>query len=372
MKQNTEFKIQNSETTINQPLTSLLDIAKNIQIESNFCISHPNYQPFALPSKIADRFQHNSVDLQHKYLTLLLRNFLYGIYYNGSLQSTLAVNIDSTNCPPKHNLADNSILEIDWNFYEQLHASNHGIGYFDPQWQVLRKEPDGTMAVTKGGLTLYVEPDCHLKSSKKSTKVGETVAIWMPKNRLQNGCYLAVSNVGQERQSNPDADLGAGRIYFNFTASGAIALMESLTLQLNAASIPFSFQVLHNPSAYGRYDSGLLYFELPDYPAIRAILQAIYPENKSHFQPEIPLFTKFLAPGLGLAEEPTQKFAAQESFGMNRCQIVANALLEAWQKGKNTMEERMRVIEQHFTLHLIDLQRPYLNPNSKDIYYPLN
>ncbi len=102
-----------------------------------------------------------------------------------------------------------------------------------------------------------------------------------------NGSYLAVSNVGQERQSNPNADLGAGRIYFNFTASGAIALMENLTLQLNAASIPFSFQVLHNPSAYGRYDSGLLYFELPDYPAIRTILQAIYPENQSHFQPVI-------------------------------------------------------------------------------------
>ncbi|ODG97291.1 hypothetical protein A4S05_14405 [Nostoc sp. KVJ20] len=359
-------------SSINQPLNSLFDIAKNIQIEPNFCIYHPNYQPFALPTKIADRFQQNSVDLQQKYLTLLLRNFLYGIYYNGSLQTTLAVNTDSTNHPAKDNLADNSILEIDWDFYEQLHASNHGIGYFDPRWQVLRKEPDGTMAVTKGGLTLYVEPDCHLESSKKSTKVGDMVAIWMPKNRLQNGSYLAVSNVGQEQQSNPDADLGAGRIYFNFTPSGAIALMQSLTLQLNAASIPFSFQVLHNPCAYGRYDSGLLYFELPDYPAIRTILQAVYQENQSHFQPEIPLFTKFLAPGLGLAEEPTQKFAAQESFGMNRCQIVANALLEAWQKGKNAMEERMRTIDQHFARHLIDLQRPYLNPSSEDIYKPLN
>ena len=27
---------------------------------------------------------------------------------------------------------------------------------------------------------------------------------------------------------------------------------------------------------------------------------------------------------------------------MNRCQIVANALLEAWQKGKNAIEERMK------------------------------
>jgi hypothetical protein len=110
--------------SINQPLNSLFDIAKNIQIESNFRIYHPNYQPFALPSKVADRFQQNSVDLQQKYLTLLLRNFLYGIYYNGSLQSTLAVNTDSTNRLPKQNLTDHSILEIDWNFYEWYYGGD--------------------------------------------------------------------------------------------------------------------------------------------------------------------------------------------------------------------------------------------------------
>ncbi|WGV23682.1 T3SS effector HopA1 family protein [Halotia branconii] len=362
--------MQNSST--NTLLNPLFDIASNIQIEPNFCIHHPNYQPFALPTKVADRFQQNSPALQHKYLTLLLRNFLYGIYYNGSLQSVLAVNTNTANCLQHHSLENNSVLDIDWEFYQQLHTSNHGRGYFDPSWQVLRQEPDGSMAVTKGGLTLYIEPDCHLKPSSKSAKAGESVAIWMPKNRLQNGCYLAVSNVGQERQCSPDADLGTGRIYFNFTASGAIALMDSLTQQLNADTIPFTFQVLYNPSAYGRYDSGVLYFERHNYPAIRKILQSVYTQHQDDFQSEIPLFTKFLAPGLSLAEEPSQKFAAQETFGMNRCQIVANALLEAWQKGKNAIEEKMKVIDQHFARHLIDLQRPYLNPTSEDIYSPLN
>lgn len=359
----------NSST--NPLLNSLFDIASNIQIESNFCIHHPNYQPFALPAKVANRFGQNPTDLQNKYLTLLLRNFLYGIYYNGSLQSILAVN-NSHNLSQQQNIENNSILSIDWEFYEQLHASNYGKGYFDPNWQILRREPDGSMAVSKGGLTLYIEPDCHLKPSSKSAKVGEFVAIWMPKNRLQNNFYLAVSDVGQEQQQNPDVDLGTGRIYFNCSASGAIALMESLTKQLNAATIPFTFQVFHNPAAYGRYDSGLLYFQRHDYPAIHKILQAVYTEHQSYFQSEIPLFTKFLAPGLGLAEEPTQKFAAQESFGMNRCQILANALLEAWQKGKNAMEERMKVIDQHFERHSIDVHRPYLNPRSEDIYKPLN
>lgn len=352
-------------------LDSLIEIATNIQIEPNFRIYHPHYQPFALPNTVADRFGRNSPALQHKYLNLLLRNFIYGIYYNGVLQSSLSVENSHDSYQVPQNLANNSVVDIDWDFYQQLQANNHGKGYFDANWQVLRKEPDGSMAVSKDGLTLYIEPDCHLKSGKKSAKVGESVAIWMPNNRLQNGYYLAVSDVGQEKPGNIEINLGTGRIYFNLTANGAIALMDSLTQRLNADSIPFTFQVLYNPSAYERYDSGVLYFESHDYQAIHKILQVVYQENQAYFHPEIPLFTKFLAPGLGLAEEPTQKFAAQESFGMNRCQILANALLETWQKGKNAVEERMKAIHQHFQAHSIDLQRPYLNPTSQDIYLPL-
>jgi hypothetical protein len=360
------------DNSTNHIINSLFDIASNIQISPNFCIQHPNYQPFALPATVANRFKHNSPDLQHKYLALLLRNFLHGIYYNGSLQTVLSVNADHGNYSPHKSLEENYNVGIDGDFYEQLHQNNHGIGHYDSSWEVLRLEPDQSIAVTKNDLTLYVEPECYLKSSKKSVKPGDLIAIWMPKNRLHNGCYVAVSNLGQERKITSEANLGVGRIYFNFTPLGAIVLMDTLTQKLNNANIPFSFEVLYNPGSYGRYDAGTLHFERQDYPVIHKILQAAYTQHQSYFHPEIPLFTKFLAPGLSLSEEPNQKFAAQESFGMNRCQIVANALLEAWEKGKNAIEERIQIIDKHFAQHLIDVQRPYLNPSSEDIYILLN
>ncbi|GAB1538253.1 hypothetical protein NUACC21_09110 [Scytonema sp. NUACC21] len=354
-------------------LKSLLDIASNIQIESNFCIRHPKYQPFSLPSKVAERFRRTSPDLQNKYLSLLLRNFLHGIYYNGSLQKVLTVKEGIVlNEFPHNNLESHSTFGIDLQFYEQLHTSNHGTGYFDSGWQVLRQEPDGSMAVSKGGLTLYVERQSNLEPTMQSTKVGEVTAIWMPKNRMEKGSYIAVSNVGQDLQVNLEGDLGIGRIYFNITPIGAIALMDSLTRLLNAVEIPFSFQVLHNPTAYERYDSGILYFEREHYSAVRKVLKAVYMKHQSHFRKNIPLFTKFLAPGLSLAEEPNQKFASQESFGMNRCQLVANALLETWKNGQSSTQERMTAISQHFADLGLDLQRPYLNSNSEDIYSPLN
>lgn len=345
-------------------LESLQNIVSNVQIQSNFCISHPNYKPFELPADAIVRFQRVPT-LQNKYLNLQLCAFLYGIYYNGSMLTALAPDASSTGLSrQQQNLENNTFLGVDLEFYERLHASNSGEGYFDPSWSVLRQESDGSLAVIKGGLTLHIDHVRHLQTTEVA--VGDLVAIKLPKNLVQNGFYMAVGNEG------PNTHSEIVRIYFNLIPEGAVAVMASLTRQLNEIKLPFTFKVLYNPSDYGRYDSGVLYFQRSSYEAVRQVLQAIYRENHCYFHNDVPLFTKLLAPGLGLAEEPDCKFAAAESFGMNRCQIVANGLLEAWQKGDDSPEKRMVSIRQHFSLLGIDLQRPYLNANSEDIYTPLD
>ncbi|MEH1944187.1 MAG: T3SS effector HopA1 family protein [Nostoc sp.] len=350
----------------NRVLDSLQDIANHVQIQSNFCISHPAYKPFEIPAEVVTRFQRIPSDLQNKYLSLQLQSFLYGIYYNGSMQAALAADASSDNLALHQNLENNTFLGVDVEFYDRLHKSNTGEGYFDPGWQVLRQESDNSLAVKKGGLTLHIERDRHLQPTEQSASVGNLVAIRMPRNLVQNGFYMAVSDAG------PDTHPQTVRVYFNLTPEGAIALMESLTRQLNQIRIPFAFKVLYNPSDYGRYDSGVLYFEKSNYQAIRQVLKSVYAEKQLHFRTEVPLFTKLLAPGLALAEEPDCKFAAVESFGMNRCQIVANGLLSARQKGDESPETRMAFIRQHFSVLEIDWQRAYLNANSEDIYTPLN
>ncbi|MBF2065142.1 MAG: hypothetical protein IGS39_12075 [Calothrix sp. C42_A2020_038] len=357
--------------TAGSSIDILRSIAANIEIEANFCIRHPSYEKFALPADIVARFKRNPPQLQQKYYSLLLRNFIFGIYFNASLQNILTK-------PPSrvtgiyalhHNLENNSILGIDEEFREQLHARNHGIGYYDSGWEVLRREPDASLAVTKDGLTMYADKN-HLLPDGLKAKRGDYIAVHMPKNRLQNGYYIALSNCGQQYKNTNY--VGLGRIYFNVTQTGAISLIDSLTLALNTEEIPFSFYVLCHPAAFGRYDSCILYFEKKDFLTIHKVLQVVYSQHQSHFQTEIPLFTKFLAPGLGVAEEPQQKFVVNENFGMNRCHIVANALLETWQKGQNSVEGRMSAIENSFSQLGIDLHRPYLNPTSEDIYISLS
>jgi len=353
-------------------LDSLQDVANNIQIQSNFCISHPAYKPLELPTEAVARFQRIPLELQNKYLSLQLRSFLYGIYYNGSMQAALAADASSPDLALHQNLENNTSFGVDLEFYDRLHKSNSGEGYFDPGWSVLRQESDGSLAVTKGGLTLHIEREQHLQPVEQSAAVGDSVAIRMPKNLVQNGFYMAVSNSGPDNRSNPDAHREIVRVYFNLSPEGAVAVMESLTQQLNEIRIPFTFKVLYNPSDYGRYDSGVLYFEKSNYQTVRQVLTSVYAENQLHFRTEVPLFTKLLAPGLALAEEPDCKFAAVESFGMNRCQIVANGLLSARQNGDESPDNRMASIREHFSLLGIDWQRSYLNANSEDIYTPLD
>lgn len=349
-----------------QLLDVLEDIAHKVEIQFDFSIRHPDYKLLELPAEAIERLQKMPDQMQQKYLSLQLRSFLYGIYYNGSLRTALAPDAEENGLPL--DLDNNTILGIDVAFNQRLHESNCGEGYFDRGWFVLREESDGTLAVTKGALRLHIQRDKHLQPVEQVAVVGDSVAIRMPKNRVQNGFYMAVSNVGVSRLEDSNGQMVTVRIYFNLTPEGAVAVMGSLTQHLNEMTIPFSFKVLCNPKEYQRYDSGVLYFDKRDYEAVTRVLKTVYAEYHLHFKQEIPLFTMRLAPGLGLAEEPDQKFAEQESFGMNRCQIIANGLVEAWRQGDNSTERRMKAILEQFSCLGIDLHCVYLNANSEDIY----
>ena len=345
--------------------SKLQDIVHKVQIQPKLCVSHPDYQPVELPESAVDYFQHLPLELQFKYLSLQLRSFLYGIYYNGSLKAALAPNADATGLALHQNLENNTVLGVDLEFYKQLHESNSVVGYFSPDWRVVWQETDGSLVVAKGGLALHINRDYHLQPTERTATVCDSVPIRMPRNLVQNGFYVAVGNAGVQ------SDRDIVRVYFNVSAEGAVAVMGSITQQLNTIPIPFSFKALYNPSDYGRYNSAVLYFEKNHFETVRSVLLKVYPENQCHFRMQIPLFTKLIAPGLAIAEEPNHKFADIESFGMNRCQLVANALLEAWQQGNETPQARIALIVQHFSRLGLELQRPYLNANAEDIYTPL-
>jgi len=345
--------------------TSLTDIVNQIEIISTYSIKHPKYKIAELPESVTSHFQKLPLNIQHKHLHLILRNFLYSAYYNGSWKTVLDATDSAKDLVVQQNWENNSLFGIDLEFYERLHTSNKSEGYGNPDWLILREETDGSLAAYKNGLTLHIQREIHLSSIEKSANPGDIVTVKMPKNVVQNGFYMAVSNLGFQ------SDQDIIRIYFNLTPEGVVSVMDSLTSQLNALPIAFSFKALYNPDDYGRYDSAVLYFNKHQYDSVHPVLESIYQENQVNFVEQVPLFTKLLAPGLACAEEPDDRFGEQESFGTHRCQIVANGLIDCWEQGNNSPEIRLNSILQHFANQKIELQRPYLNPNSVDIYTPL-
>jgi HopA1 effector protein family len=344
----------------------LKDIAGNIEIRNDFSIHHPRYKPLEIPAEAVARFQQMPEQIEQKFLNSQLCGFLYGIYYNGSMRNEFALNAPVVS--PPLNLENNLLMGIDIAFFQRLHDANCGEGYFSEGWLILKEKSDDSdsLIVKNAGLRLHIQREQHLRAVEQQAKVGETVAIRLPKNRLQNEFYVAIGNLGFNSPSKTDTLV---RTYFNLTPEGAVAVMESLTRRLNQADISFSFKVLYNPQQYHRFDAGVLYFDKVDYEAVALILAAIHMEYRSHFVPEVPLFTKQLAVGMSVAEEPNLQFTQSESFGMNRCQIVTDGLLKAFEAGQDSAAERMSAILSQFAMVGIDLQYPYLNSDSENIYH---
>jgi hypothetical protein len=331
----------------------LAEIATTIEIDQNFSVSHPDYPPLELELSTVERFQSLPFPLQTKYLIVQVQNYLHDIYFTHVLQTQVEIESQSEQLPQiKNNIIDG----IDRDFAYRLHTNNLSNGYFDPGWEIVAEIDDGMAIVVKDGLNLHIDPHQHLPKELRRFKIGDIVPIYLPKNLLGEDSYIAVGNFGLPDRGE------AVELYFNFTPAAAIAIEQPLIRELNKLGIPFQFEILFNPEEFYRYDAGILCLPKSAYPSAKSILSELYQTHQVQFSPEVPLFTKPLAPGLGIAETPTIT-----SFGLHRCDLLATALVTA----HLTAVDPMTAIADAFTPAGIALDRPYLQPDAVDDYHKL-
>jgi len=133
---------------------------------------------------------------------------------------------------------------------------------------------------------------------------------------------------------------GAAPNYWNVRAEGAVPLMRAATRGLNRFQVPFRMKCLTNTAFYTRNDAAVLYVDKRFYRITARVLARVYREIARHLRPDAPLFTKPLADGLALAEEPY----TGESFGMQRCRILAEGLLGAHARGSRDEASRLEEV----------------------------
>lgn len=247
-------------------------------------------------------------------------------------------------------------------FIQELSAANTGRGCRQSGWH-LREVIDGDRVIARrDGMDVVAEKgDCEPAPSGSVT-AGTELILRLPKEfiSISPGFYMALGN-------NDVGDEASGklvRVYWHIQATGAAHFMRCATSLLNGSNIRFKLKAVNEVARYGRCDAAVLYLCKEDYPAASPLLEEIHSQVAGSLLPLPPALTKPLAPGVGLAEDP----GVGESFGLNRCQILAEGLVRGFEEGIKSPAGRLRIVEKCFDKKGIDLDHPFLNPRSIDNY----
>ncbi|MFN7937892.1 MAG: lanthionine synthetase LanC family protein [Bryobacteraceae bacterium] len=237
-----------------------------------------------------------------------------------------------------------------------LQQSNRTRNTADHGWQAVELLPNGELAARKRGIIRRFAPGSYLSAERGPSSPPEKddpVSIYFKKESLltQPGNYFVFSEtLGAEPEWST-----LYRFYWHIAPEGAPALVEAVTDECNAFQLPFRFKCPRQAASYSRRDAAVLYIAQHHTHLLLPILERIRRRVEPWLRPSAPLFTRPLSPGLAFAENPP----GPDSFGMHRCRLLAEAIL---QHGGN--------LERCFLDAGLSLEKPWLNPGSEDLPWP--
>jgi hypothetical protein len=229
----------------------------------------------------------------------------------------------------------------------------------DCGWQIEQPAAEGCVLARKRGAVRMFRPGQYLTLRGPGAKVepDEPIRVIVSAGAadLQPGFYHALGETISDCEEFEDLL----RVYWNISAEGAGPLLAALTREFNRFGVAFRFKCGQTPEIYQRRDSAVLYFHRRYYPIAAQLIQRLYTDAGPCMRDGVPLFTRRLARGLGLAEDPG------ESFGKNRCAILSEAM--AATRGMQPAH-RLSELHRRFAARGLSLDTPWLNPGSGDRY----
>jgi hypothetical protein len=147
------------------------------------------------------------------------------------------------------------------------------------------------------------------------------------------------------------------RFYLHSRASTAAAVGATIADLLDAFGVPFRYKTLDFAAGYDRTDPSVLYVAARHAVMVERLLRHAFSETPGRWlDASVPLFTRRVADGIGFAVDPGNG----ESFGTDRCRIVAEGILDAWRAGEASEAGRWAAVEDRFAALGVSLDRPYL------------
>lgn len=294
-----------------------------------------------LPAEIK---RHLSAEAARGYLLRMIESRLYDACY---CQGRPIAVTGREQRPPAHGLGT---------FVAALSQANCGDGCWESGWAVERRD-EHALELTRGGLTLLAsEGDWRARGS------GD-FELRLPKEllRLSPGYYIAVLDHGLP-ESGPVV-----RLYWNLRAAGAIAFVREATRFGNGAGIRGRLKVVNDPRHFDRADAAVMYVAGDDLGAVAELARVVHRRVSVDLNAHVPGFTKKLAPGVAVAEDP----GGGSSFGQHRCHLVAEGIVRAHERGHGQIAGRVAVVREVMAEHGVDPDAPYRRGAELDNWNPL-
>ena len=291
-----------------------------------------------LETEIVFRNKKYNVTTENKLISLI--NILYSECYalKESYQS-------------KADFSYNYQLNTDEKFLKELSENNQTKERIHLGWKINQNYPNGFLEVTKNNKNKIIHNNDIINQDHTFVSF-----ISKKEDRLrQPTFYYSFSN------ETIQLDKEITRIYWNITSEGAAKLIKIITEKLNYYLIPFLFKCLNHPDLYFRRDAAVLYIEDKNLKILNFLLPEICIEMKTYLEKDVPLFTFKYFNGVGIAQSPN----SQESFGMNRINILAESLLN----NINCKDILILInnISNNFLKKGVNPDLPYLNRGNKII-----
>jgi len=290
---------------------------------------------------------------QREAFKLSLRDLLYFHCYSRTFTGTL-----------HRSPLDQPEYDADAEFVDKLQTSNPCRYFWDTDWEIFRKSENGEIQVRKGERFRAAKPGEYAFTSGPNVlmDVGSKVNLQVLRDSflIQPGMYFVFGDTLDDRFDSYETV----RFYFNIHPQAAPNLLSHLATRFNRFQIPFYLKVQQEPANFDRLDPFVVYLTRRYYQIVLRLLSQLPDDITQALGTDVPLFSKKLIDGVGLAEAP----GSQRSFGQNRCVLIAEGLIEAWENNVQSAEEKLKLIEQKFVENQYSLETPHLCRSDTDIY----
>jgi hypothetical protein len=248
----------------------------------------------------------------------------------------------------------------------RLSAANRGRDRWEAGWRIERAETSGAITAVRGAMRRACPPGDYAPTFAESLppRAGMAVTVLFPRESLtlQREVYYAFGDAPAAAEDGAPSL----RVYFHAPEDVLPELHSSLTGAFNRLGIPFTLKTMLAPSERDRSDATVLYLPPGRWPQGEAAVKNLPPSVLARLGPRTPMLTLRIAPGVGMAESP----ASGESFGMHRCRLLAESILEARRARSEDLEARMQAVERRFRAAGVDLALPHLQSRQAPVASP--